>query len=191
MLSPRRAVVVLTALVVLSTFNACSGDNSSADKPKGATTTGDSTTTGVPVPVGATFHATAHWTGAVTLDGSYDVEYRSSDPQRNSCSALANPPSPGATFAVPLPTTIGTYHVNGVAAASPFDGPGDYAADRFQSVDVTVDPDGDDPPVHFVVGAATTLQLSVTDDGSGMFQFGGLDAGASGSLSGTVEWTCT
>src|SRR5690242_5324432 len=113
----RTLMLMLVALALVS----CSSSGSDGAP--------ETTTPGTVVPLGATFHGKADWTGSVELSGTYTVDYRSNDKKRNSCRGLVHPPATGGTFVVPFPSTLGGYHVSAIAAAAPFHGPGRYGAE--------------------------------------------------------------
>jgi hypothetical protein len=184
-----RSTLVRSALALMLVAGAasCSSDKGS---DASTTTTTSSTSTTKPVPFGAVLHAKARWTGAVDVSGSYTVEYRSFEPGRNSCAGLARASGPGATFAVPVPERLGSYRVDAIAAASPFAGAGEYGADRFAKVTVTLTKVGSTTARRFAANARSHVHLTVAADGSGRFQFANLAGPSSTSLSGTISWTC-
>jgi hypothetical protein len=179
--SGRRAA--LAAVVLIAGATACS-----IASKHGASTT---STLGQPVRLGATFHARAHLTGAIDVAGAYTVDYRTSDPKRNSCSGIAHAPPSGASFVIPLPTALGAYHVSGIASASPFHGAGTYETGRFAGMHLMLTKPGGATGLQFAATRNSRVHLMVAANGSGAFDFENLAGEPSGSLSGTVRWTCS
>jgi len=175
-------VWVLALIAFVTTATSCSSSGSS--KPPATTTPG------TVVPLGATFHGKADWTGSVKLAGTYTVDYRSNDKKRNSCRGLAHPPATGGTFVVPFPTTLDGYHISAIAAASPFHGPGRYGAESLENVAITLTKDAA-PMQQFVANSRSTVGLTVNADGGGSFNFLKLAGTPSGTLSGSLRWTCS
>jgi len=182
----RRVVGVITIALIASSCGGSSDDTTSSTSTEPATTTTD----GIEVPVGATLHATVHFEGAVALDGEYDVEHRSSDPERNSCDGLTDANNPNGLFVVPFPSILGGYHIAATATASPYAGAGEYGVDDLPGLQVAPE-DAAGTTSDFHLAPPTTATLTVAADASGTFTFAGLTTDTGQLLSGTVQWTCS
>jgi hypothetical protein len=148
-----------------------------------------------------TLHATITITGGVAFTASFDHGMHVPTCADVARSGTIPPDTPrGSIFEVPVPNTNRTGNASSVGGGHtyatdafvwPYHGPGSYTGKSLHATSLSADrPPGSTEPHIF--GYPTDVgTLIVNPDGSGSFQFDGLQDAAKVSISGKITWTCS
>ncbi len=149
----------------------------------------------------AKLHATVTITGGVTFTGSYDQRLAVATCADVAKGGTNRPGSAGGpVFYVPVPPQSpggnpgpvgGGHNFSTDAAAAPYHGPGTYTGSGLSATQMDADTRPDDQETHIFAFPTSVGTLIVNPDGSGSFQFSGLQDAGSVTISGQVTWTCS
>lgn len=153
-------------------------------------------------PSGTTMlHATITITGGVAFTASFDHGMNVPSCADVAKSGTIPPNTPrGSVFEVPVPNTNRTGNASSVggghtystdAFAWPYHGPGSYTGKGLHAVQLSADPPPGSTEPHIFGYPTDVGTLIVNPDGSGSFQFAGLQDAAKVTISGKITWTCS
>jgi hypothetical protein len=149
--------------------------------------------------IGPTLRISLDLNGPVTLHGETTslAAFTSTGQRISSCAdyAKGSTDSSGSPL-IQLPSVLTTsgapiagHQVLFTNQLKPYHGPGSYGRDALsgQGGGATVEIDHN----AFALGPSSTANTEIRPDGSGQFTFADFRGDSSGTLSGTVTWTCT
>ncbi|MGA2537754.1 MAG: hypothetical protein ABSF53_17175 [Terracidiphilus sp.] len=146
-------------------------------------------------------HATITVSGGVSFTASFDHGMRVPTCADVAKSGTIPPDTPrGSIFEIPVPNTNRTGNASSVggghtyatdAFAWPYHGPGSYTGKSLHGTSLSADPPSGSTELHIFGYPTDVGTLIVNPDGSGSFQFVGLQDAAKVTISGKITWTCS